>query len=126
MPGEGFACDFTYDRALTKALMEAAQARVTALAGSREDITRAVYPERYDREDLEARRRSFISSTEAGALPVDRDGPASSGEALSAVLDALKSAGARAVLVVPLYSGKDPDLEVVRLVAPPLRDLVGE
>jgi ribosomal protein S12 methylthiotransferase accessory factor len=126
MPGEGFACDFTYDRALTKALMEAAQARVTALAGSREDITRAAYPERYERQDLEAHRRMFVSLGDAGALPPDRDGPASGEEALSAVLDALKSAGAKAVLVVPLYSGKDPDLEVVRLVAPPLRDLVGE
>jgi hypothetical protein len=26
---------------------------------------------------------------------------------------------------VPLYSSKNPDIEVVRLVAPPLRDLGG-
>jgi len=126
MPGEGFACDFTYDGALTKALMEAAQARVTALAGSREDITRAAYPERYDREDLEARRRMSVSPGDAVVLPVDRDPPASGDEALRAVLDALKRAGAEAVLIVPLYSSKNPDIEVVRLVAPPLRDLVGD
>ncbi len=125
MPGGGFACDFTYDRALSKALMEAAQARVTALAGAREDITRAAYPERYDREDLEARRRAFVSQGAAGALPVDGDGPASGAEALSALLDALRRAGAEAALVVPLYSSKNPDIEVVRLVAPPLRDLGG-
>ena len=41
--------------------LEAAQARVTALAGAREDITRASYPERYDRAELEARRHSFTS-----------------------------------------------------------------
>lgn len=126
MPGEGFACDFTYDRALTKALMEAAQARVTALAGSREDITRAVYPERYERQDLDAHRRMFVSLGDASALPLDRDGPASGEEALRAVLDALKRAGAASVLIVPLYSSMNPNIEVVRLVAPPLKDLVGD
>lgn len=123
LPGEGFACDFTYDRALARALMEGAQARVTALAGAREDITRAAYPERYDREYLNARRHAFLSPTETIALPVDRDGPASGAAALSAVLDALKGAGGQAALVVPLYSGKNPGLDVVRLVVPPLRDL---
>jgi ribosomal protein S12 methylthiotransferase accessory factor len=126
MPGEGFACDFTYDRALARALMEAAQARVTALAGAREDITRAAYPERYDREDLDVRRHAFRSPGGTVALPVDCDGPASGAAALTAVLDALKGAGGEAALVVPLYSGREPDLDVVRLVVPPLRDLIGE
>lgn len=126
MPGEGFACDFTYDCALARALMEAAQARVTALAGAREDITRASYPERYDRADLDARRHAFLSSSNTVALPVDRDGPADGADALRTVLDALKSAGAQAALVVPLYNSKDPALSVVRLVAPPLRDLIRE
>ncbi|MDF1632473.1 YcaO-like family protein [Mycoplana sp. MJR14] len=126
LPGEGFACDFTYDRALASALMEAAQARVTALAGGREDITRDAYPERYDRKYLDARRQAFRSSSETVALPVDRDEPASGAAALAALLSALKAAGALAALVVPLYSGKDPDIEVVRLVVPPLRDLIRE
>jgi ribosomal protein S12 methylthiotransferase accessory factor len=106
--------------------MEAAQARVTALAGAREDITRAAYPESYDRKDLDARRHAFLSQSGTVALPADRDGPASGDAALKTVLDALKGAGGQAVLVVPLYSGEDPDLEIVRLVVPPLRDLIGE
>jgi ribosomal protein S12 methylthiotransferase accessory factor len=126
MPGEGFACDFTYDRALARALMEAAQARVTALAGGREDITRASYPERYDRKYLDARRHAFRSSSEAVALPLDRDEPISGAAALNALLGALKAAGAHAALVVQLYSGNNPDIEIVRLVAPPLRDLIRE
>ncbi len=126
MPGEGFACDFTYDGALARALMEAAQARVTALAGAREDITRAAYPESYGRKDLDARRHAFLSQGGTVPLPVDRDAPASGDAALGAVLDALKSAGGQAVLVVPLYSGQDPNLEIVRLVVPPLRDFIGE
>lgn len=126
LPGEGFACDFTYDRALAAALMEAAQARVTALAGGREDITRDAYPERYDRQYLDARRSVFRSSSETVELPIDRDEPVSGAAALTALLRALESAGALAALVVPLYSGKDPDIEVVRLVVPPLRDLIRE
>lgn len=123
MPGEGFACDFTHDRALAAALMEAAQARVTALAGGREDITRMSYPERHDRKYLDARRHAFRSSSETAALPADRDEPVSGAAALTALLSALKAAGAQAALVVPLYCGKDPDIDVVRLVVPPLRDL---
>ncbi|ESZ22035.1 YcaO-like family protein [Mesorhizobium sp. L48C026A00] len=125
MPGEGFACDFTHDRALVRALMEAAQARVTALAGAREDITRASYPERYDREDLDARRHAFLSASETHVLTDERDGPGSAAAALRYVLDALRDAGGQAALVVPLYGGRDPDVEVVRLVVPPLRDVTG-
>ncbi|WP_353646878.1 YcaO-like family protein [Mesorhizobium sp. WSM2239] len=125
MPGEGFACDFTHDRALARALMEAAQARVTAIAGAREDITRASYPERYDRDDLDARRRAFLSASETHVLTDERDGPASGAAALRYVLDAVRDAGGQAALVVPLYGGRDPDIEVVRLVVPPLRDVTG-
>lgn len=126
MPGEGYACDFTYDRALARALMEAAQARVTALAGAREDITRTSYPERYDRKALLARRHMFLSPGKAVSLPADRDEPTSGAAALSAVLNAFKGAGGKAALVVPLYRGKNPDFAVIRLVVPPLRDFIGE
>jgi len=124
MPGEGFACDFTHDRALARALMEAAQARITALAGAREDITRTAYPERYDRLDLDARRKSLGRPGEAAALPVERNEPASGAAALRAVLGALKRAGGQAALAVPLHMGEEPDVAVVRLVVPPLRDMV--
>jgi ribosomal protein S12 methylthiotransferase accessory factor len=122
MPGEGFACDFTFDRALAKALLEAAQARVTALAGAREDITRLAYPESYDREELDKRRRGFLAPEEAADLPMELEQPASPHAAMLAVMQALRSAGAEAALVVPLHSSRDPDVEVIRLVAPPLKD----
>jgi ribosomal protein S12 methylthiotransferase accessory factor len=125
MPGEGFACDFTNDSALAKALMEAAQARVTALAGAREDITRLSYPESFDRAGLASWRAELLSSRDAIALPPEREAPESGLAALKTVLDALKSAGAKAAIVVPLYSDGDPELEVVRVIAPPLRDLSG-
>jgi ribosomal protein S12 methylthiotransferase accessory factor len=124
LPGEGFACDFSHDRALARALMEAAQARITALAGAREDITRASYPENHDRAALDARRQSFLRPGEAASLSPDMDEPASGTTALETILDALRKAGAQAALAVPLWSGSDPELAVVRLVVPPLRDRV--
>jgi ribosomal protein S12 methylthiotransferase accessory factor len=105
--------------------MEAAQARVTALAGAREDITRASYPERYDRTELEARRHSFASPCETEALPADRDEPASGAAALAALLDGLRQAGGQAALAVPLHSSSEPELAVLRLVVPPLLDMEG-
>ena len=57
LPAEGFGCDFTHDGALAKALMEACQARLAAISGAREDITRRSYPRDYDREHLAEWRR---------------------------------------------------------------------
>ena len=45
-------------------------------------------------------------------------------DADEAVLEALKHAGGRAALAVPLHRSGQPDLAVVRLVVPPLRDVV--
>ena len=67
LPGEGFGCDFTHDRALAKALLEAAQARVTAISGTREDITRGSYPDRYERDRLaEWRKKLAVAAPHAG------------------------------------------------------------
>ena len=89
-----------------------------------DDITRAAYPERHDRAALDARRLSFLSPGEAAALPAERNEPESGAAALAAVLGALKQAGGRAALAVPLHSSDEPGLAVVRLVVPPLRDVV--
>jgi ribosomal protein S12 methylthiotransferase accessory factor len=121
LPGEGYGCDFTHDRALAKALAEAAQARVTALAGAREDITRLAYPERYDRERLAAWRAALSSRDGCAPLPAEQADPPTGEAALGLVLGALKQAGARAAIAVPLFSDGALPLEVVRLVAPPLR-----
>jgi ribosomal protein S12 methylthiotransferase accessory factor len=121
MPGVGYGCDFTRDRALAKALLEAAQARVTAISGAREDITRAAYPARYDRELLADWRAELSSPSGCIALDGDCEPPSSAAAALDVVLRALEAAGARAALVVPLFSDDDLSIEVVRLVAPPLR-----
>lgn len=124
LPGEGFGCDFTHDAALAKALMEAAQARLTAISGAREDITRLSYPERYDRAALDAWRSRLAAPAEAAAMPAEDTEPASGTAALGAILEALRQAGAKAAIVVPLHGETEPAMEIVRLVTPPLPDRV--
>jgi ribosomal protein S12 methylthiotransferase accessory factor len=120
-PGVGFGCDFTHDRALAKALMEAAQARLTVVAGAREDLTRSAYPENFDRKQLAEWRHELRSPTGAISMAPDRPMPAPGEPTLAAVIAALKEAGAKAAFVVPLFSSAMPKIEVVRVVAPPLR-----
>ncbi|MCB4769554.1 YcaO-like family protein [Ancylobacter sp. Lp-2] len=120
LPGEGFGCDFTHDAALAKALMEACQARATAIAGAREDITRRFYPDRHDRSRLDGWRQQILGNS-CHSPPPEVAAPGSPPEALDRLLRALESAGARAALVVPLFHLADPELHVIRLVVPPLR-----
>jgi ribosomal protein S12 methylthiotransferase accessory factor len=120
-PGVGFGCDFTHDRALAKALMEAAQARLTAIAGAREDLTRKAYPENFDREQLVEWRQELRYPHDAVAMPSDSELLQRGEMTLATIMTTLQEAGADAALVVPLFSADVPKVEVVRLVAPPLR-----
>lgn len=121
LPGEGFGCEFSHDSALAKALMEAAQARLTTIAGAREDLTRSAYPQDHDRERLSKLRHELRSPSGAIAMPSDSAGPTTHEAMLATITAALKASGAKAALVVPLFSADVPKVEVVRLVAPPLR-----
>jgi ribosomal protein S12 methylthiotransferase accessory factor len=125
LPAQGFSCDFTHDAALAKALLEAAQARVVAIAGGREDITRSHYPGGFDwKEVLEWKRAlrspSFFLDLATQPAP-QSSAQASSYELLNKLVVALREEGARAIIVVPLFARNDPQINVVRLVAPPLR-----
>jgi hypothetical protein len=54
-------------------------------------------------------------------LPADQPDPSTGEAALGLVVAALKQAGAQAAIAVPLFSDSALPVEVVRLVAPPLR-----
>lgn len=121
LPGEGFGCDFTHDGALAKALLEACQARATAIAGTREDITRSFYPAQHDRAGLEAWRRRIVKVARPCPPPREVAAPDGPSPALEPLLRALQKAGAKAALVVPLLRLDEPRVQVIRLVVPPLR-----
>jgi ribosomal protein S12 methylthiotransferase accessory factor len=116
LPGEGFGCDTTEDAALAKALLEACQSRLTAIAGAREDLTADFYGDGIERDRLDAWRRRLGAG--GGAMPAD-DPTAADG--LDHIVAAMREAGARAVIAVPLWVDATVPLVVVRVVAPPLR-----
>ncbi|MGH6751984.1 MAG: YcaO-like family protein [Bradyrhizobium sp.] len=118
LPAEGFGCDTSHDAALSAALLEACQARMTAIAGAREDVTADFYRGRIDRGRLAAWRMQLG----AGGVPLPTD-TAEIGvrTKLDALVEALRLAGAGAAIVVPLFVDLTIPLVVVRVVAPPLR-----
>jgi len=117
MPAEGSACHVTHDHALAAALLEACQSRLAAIAGAREDITRRMYPSIHDREHLAEWREQLHM---AGPVSFPPDDPVAPEEILDALLEALRRAGAHAVIVVPLFSDDDMEVHAVRVIAPPL------
>jgi ribosomal protein S12 methylthiotransferase accessory factor len=119
LPAEGFGCAFRHDDALVKALLEACQARLTAIAGAREDLTRHAYPSSYDRENLAEWRLFLRDSTSSICFPSPAARDVGLPE-LPTILEALAAAGACAALVVPLFSDEAAGIHVIRLVAPPL------
>jgi ribosomal protein S12 methylthiotransferase accessory factor len=118
LPAVGFGCRADDELALNAAILEAVQARLAALSGSREDITRRQYPPRIGREEAEGMLVELISgeARQVRYNPVIR----STFNPIAAYIRALRSLGAEAVYVVPLYRDLSTDLNVVRVVAPPL------
>jgi ribosomal protein S12 methylthiotransferase accessory factor len=120
LPAQGFGCDFTHDRALASALLEACQARLAAISGAREDITRDSYPRDYDRGHLAEWRRQLVWPRHSICFPEQADARPTRGAALDKLLQGLAASGAKAAIVVPLFRDEDR-INVVRIVAPPLR-----
>jgi hypothetical protein len=90
LPAEGAACGCTEDHALSRALLEACQARLTAISGAREDVTRQVYPSAYDRPHLDRWRQQLRTPSHTKKCPEgngkDEQEPALQLEALSPAL----------------------------------------
>jgi ribosomal protein S12 methylthiotransferase accessory factor len=120
LPAEGFGCDFTHDGALARALLEACQARLAAISGAREDITRRSYPRDYDREHLAEWRQHLASPARSVCLPAEAGPKPVGATALDTLLGGLQAAGAKAAIVVPLFRDEF-GIDVIRMVAPPLR-----
>jgi ribosomal protein S12 methylthiotransferase accessory factor len=118
LPAAGFGCDGTHDGALARALLEACQARLSAISGAREDITRRAYPVSYDRDHLASWRQHLRNP--ARASPFEQETKPRE-LVLEDLVEALRLADARAALVVPLYEDDETGICVVRLVTPPLR-----
>ncbi|HXW77468.1 MAG TPA: YcaO-like family protein, partial [Candidatus Eremiobacteraceae bacterium] len=122
---EGTGCHLDREVALSRALAEAAQSRLTLIHGARDDVRQA-----YDRFAgwSAARKRRFAEKVLAAArgspppmafqrVPDDRGACASFDNAIAAVLERLRRAGAPNAFVVPL-ADVDASIQVVRVVVP--------
>lgn len=120
----GSGCHRSPVIALSRALTEAAQTRLTLIAGSRDDV----FPSHYERRKatigptLLPGPVTFSPQLSATASPAASsiDGPPSFDHDLAAVLDALSRAGSNQVLVVD-QTEPDLDIAVVKVIVPTLR-----
>jgi ribosomal protein S12 methylthiotransferase accessory factor len=121
---DGQGCHRSRAVALARALTEAAQSRLTAIAGARDDLDRDAYeqfrsPPRIaaalaEIERLEGPRRSFNAVSDGFSERFDED--------LVAVLAALRGAGLNQVVIVDL-TRPELGLPVVRVVVPGLESM---
>ncbi len=117
-PAFGVGCHPNPVVALSRALTEAAQSRLTFIAGARDDLSRAAY-RHYQQPEIYLRWRQTICDHSAirqfdhrAALPTE----------LGAILDRLQAVGLDQVIVVNLAHpfGTASDISVVKLLVPGL------
>lgn len=120
-PLRGYGCHRDSRVAVTRAITEAAQARLTIIAGSRDDLTASHYPTAEDRQ----RRARWLTRERRAVMPL-RPGDAGTTveEDLRAVLGALTSCGVESVVAVDLSPAGAP-VAVVRVVVPALESYAG-
>ncbi|MFW6076974.1 MAG: YcaO-like family protein [Hyphomicrobiales bacterium] len=124
-PADGCAASLDPDAAACRALLEAAQSRLAAISGARDDITRASYPKYVDWERIEAHRRLLRE----GPRPVDfatLEAPAPCRQAnwLDTLLARLPEHGIDCVFVVAFDTAPVEVLAVVRVLVPDLQPLL--
>ena len=118
-PVEGMGCHPVREIALSRALTEAAQGRLTLIAGSRDDNGRARYSKTQDSELIErARQRLVESGSRAFECTPTHNNNTFEGD-LTTILGALRNAGFREAIVVDL-SKPEFGIPVARVVVPGL------
>lgn len=118
-PAEGSAAGLDPAAAAARAIREAAQARLAAISGAREDITRQSYP-RYPDWDMIAAHRKLLRE---GPRPLRFDslaGEAPPADWLADLIGRARTAGLSAMLAVDLDTAPFAGLSAVKLLAPDL------
>lgn len=119
---DGFAAAADPARAARAAILEAAQSRLAAISGARDDMTRAVYDDGGDPALLAAHRRLLAAG--AGSITFDalsEDAEQEGTPEFDRVLARLCDAGIGSVLRVRLDSEPCPEIVACRIVVPSLR-----
>lgn len=124
LPADGSAAGFDASTAIVQAIREAAQARIAAISGARDDITRASYPRHPDWQHIVAHQKLLREgSREVRFQEIPKlTGPSS--DAIHALLGQLEAAGIDCVLKVRLDTSPLGELAAVRIVIPQLLPMV--
>jgi YcaO-like protein with predicted kinase domain len=116
----GFGCHLRRDIAFVRALTEAAQSRLTLIAGSRDDLDRSDYEVRRRHQDGLAGYRALLSASHrVGFSSLPHIQRAAFDDQLDALLGCLRGVGITEAASVEL-SPPDAGLAVVRVVVPGL------
>ncbi|HEV2385671.1 MAG TPA: YcaO-like family protein [Candidatus Acidoferrales bacterium] len=119
----GAGCHPSRAIALSRALTEAAQSRLTFIAGSRDNVTRDDYDRARNTDSLERRRREWKAEAPNRDFRTCADWQATTlRDDLLAELDRLRAAGIDRVIVVDL-TRPDLGIPVVKAVVPGLEGL---
>jgi YcaO-like protein with predicted kinase domain len=121
-PADGSAASFDPAAAVAHSIYEAAQTRLAAISGARDDITRASYPSYPDWERIQAHRRLLAE----GRGPVDfrrLRGRGEEGSGLPVLLSALSSSGISDAWLVRIDTSPVDELAAVKVVIPDLLPL---
>ena len=115
----GSGCHPSPARAAIGAITEAAQSRVTSITGSRDDYDPSMY-----QTALQADLLTYLKATPCCRMAAEADavGPA---DKLPFLIDRLKSAGIRSVVVVPLEA-EAPGFAVAKVIVPDLEQPPGD
>ena len=124
-PAEGSAAGFDAASAIVHAIYEAAQSRLTAISGARDDLTRAFYPKYPDWQKIAAHRRLLSDGPrDVHFHAIAEQNCNSAGNRMSALLAQIERAGIDTVYRIQLDTRPLGDLSVVRIIIPALTPLL--
>lgn len=118
-PADGSAAGLDPAAAAIRAIEEAAQSRLAAISGAREDITRQSYPRYPDWDMIEAHRRLLRE----GPRPVRFDALAAAPDGNADWLDLLVARGPSSILVADLATAPLSGVAAVKVFVPGLLPL---
>jgi ribosomal protein S12 methylthiotransferase accessory factor len=122
-PAEGSAARMTIAAAAIAAVLEAAQSRLAAISGARDDIGRASYNDQRDRAKRDAHRRLIAHSPMAAGLCDVRENTSKDADA-GWLLSQLRNDGIAQVHEVAFDTRPLSGLHAVKIVVPQLRPLI--
>lgn len=123
-PSDGFAADLDPIRAAKRALLEAAQSRLAAISGSRDDLTRTSFPAHTDWRLIEAHRRLLADGPASIQVASLADAAvAGNDDTTGYLMRRLEQDGVTSILKFKYDTGPFPEIVALRIAVPELMPL---